>query len=85
MQPLFFSTTEFIRAGGCARRPRSRGLGECRHDPKPECFSGKQVKKGVADGKIKYKLDIQDGLENYIDVVNMLYNGSNDGKLMIKV
>eukprot|EP00240_Pyramimonas_obovata_P004230 CAMPEP_0118923984 /NCGR_PEP_ID=MMETSP1169-20130426/2317_1 /TAXON_ID=36882 /ORGANISM="Pyramimonas obovata, Strain CCMP722" /LENGTH=353 /DNA_ID=CAMNT_0006865057 /DNA_START=118 /DNA_END=1180 /DNA_ORIENTATION=+ len=43
------------------------------------------VKKGIADGKIKYKLDIQKGLESYIDVVNMLYNGSNQGKLMIEV
>ncbi|KAK3234059.1 hypothetical protein CYMTET_55682 [Cymbomonas tetramitiformis] len=40
---------------------------------------------GVAEGKIKYKTDVQEGLPNYIDVVNMLFDGSNDGKLVLKV
>jgi hypothetical protein len=43
------------------------------------------VKAGVAEDKIKYKLDVQKGLENYPKVVNMLFTGENTGKLMIEV
>eukprot|EP00242_Pyramimonas_sp_CCMP2087_P011687 CAMPEP_0198199066 /NCGR_PEP_ID=MMETSP1445-20131203/2397_1 /TAXON_ID=36898 /ORGANISM="Pyramimonas sp., Strain CCMP2087" /LENGTH=382 /DNA_ID=CAMNT_0043868779 /DNA_START=120 /DNA_END=1268 /DNA_ORIENTATION=+ len=43
------------------------------------------VKAGVAEDKIKYKLDVQKGLENYPKVVNMLFTGENAGKLMIEV
>ena len=51
-------------------------------------FTGEMLEtmtKGVDEGKIKYKLDVQSGLENYIKVVNMLFTGDNAGKLMIEV
>mmetsp|Transcript_31525 Transcript_31525/g.100850 ORF Transcript_31525/g.100850 Transcript_31525/m.100850 type:complete len:364 (+) Transcript_31525:3-1094(+) len=38
----------------------------------------------VKDKKIKYLEDIQTGIDNYPDVVNMLFEGSNKGKLMLK-
>jgi NADPH-dependent curcumin reductase CurA len=40
---------------------------------------------GIKEGKIKYKLDVQKGLERYIDVVNMLYTGANSGKLILEL
>ena len=40
---------------------------------------------GIKDGKIKYKLDVQKGLDKYIDVVNMLYTGANTGKLILEL
>lgn len=43
------------------------------------------VGKGIKDGKIKYKLDVQKGLDKYIDVVNMLYTGANTGKLILEL
>lgn len=39
----------------------------------------------VKDGKIRFKEDVRDGLENYVDVVNLLFTGGNDGKLILKI
>jgi NADPH-dependent curcumin reductase CurA len=39
----------------------------------------------AAEGKIKYKEDIREGLENYPSTVRLLMSGSNTGKLMLKL
>lgn len=40
----------------------------------------------VMAGKIKYKEDFREvGIEDYVDTVNLLYNGGNKGKLAIKL
>jgi NADPH-dependent curcumin reductase CurA len=39
----------------------------------------------VDSGAIRYREDIRDGLENYVETLNLLFRGENKGKLMIKV
>lgn len=39
----------------------------------------------VADGKIRYRVDIIEGLENAPSGMNKLFDGSNQGKLIVKV
>ena len=49
----------------------------------PECFA--ELMKEVAAGNIQFKEHIEEGIERYVDVVNMLYKGENTGKLMLKI
>lgn len=37
------------------------------------------------EGKLQYNVDIVDGLENAPEAVNMLFDGSNRGKLVVKI
>ena len=39
----------------------------------------------MAEGKIQYKTEIVDGLENAPEAVKRLFSGDHDGKLMVKV
>ncbi|MFX1253399.1 MAG: NADP-dependent oxidoreductase [Promethearchaeota archaeon] len=39
----------------------------------------------MAEGKLKYRVDIVDGLENAPKAINKLFDGSNKGKLIVKV
>jgi hypothetical protein len=39
----------------------------------------------VRDGRIKWKVDVVDGLENAVDGLNRLFTGAHDGKLLVKV
>ncbi len=39
----------------------------------------------LAEGKIKYRVDVVDGLNNAPRAVNKLFDGSNKGKLIVKV
>lgn len=39
----------------------------------------------VKAGKLHYKEDIQEGMENYAVALNRLFDGSNTGKLMLKI
>ena len=48
----------------------------------PACL--REIMELVKAGKIKYSEDIREGLENYIDVLNLLFTGGNTGKLIIK-
>jgi NADPH-dependent curcumin reductase CurA len=41
--------------------------------------------KWLADGKIHYRVDVVDGLENAPRAINKLFDGSNKGKLIVKV
>ena len=38
-----------------------------------------------AEGRLKYKVDVYDGLETAPHNINRLFDGSHDGKLIIKV
>ena len=38
----------------------------------------------IAEGKIKYKVDVVEGIENAPDAVNKLFTGENQGKLVIQ-
>ena len=39
----------------------------------------------MAAGKIKFRQDVVDGLENALEAVKKLFTGANTGKLMIRV
>ena len=39
----------------------------------------------LAEGKIVYKEQVVEGLENALDAFHMLFDGSNTGKLMVKI
>ena len=39
----------------------------------------------VREGKLKYKNDIVFGLENANDAIKKLFNGENQGKLIIQI
>ena len=39
----------------------------------------------LQQGKLKFRVDMHDGLENAVKVMRMLYTGENQGKLMVKV
>ena len=49
----------------------------------PEAFLN--LAKWLAEGRIKYRVHVIDGLENAPDAVNRLFTGQHDGKLMVKV
>jgi len=44
-----------------------------------------QIAMWVMEGKIKYREDIVDGLENAPKHINKLFDGSNTGKLMVRI
>jgi NADPH-dependent curcumin reductase CurA len=41
--------------------------------------------KWLSEGKIQYRVDVVDGLENAPRAINRLFEGTNKGKLMVKV
>jgi NADPH-dependent curcumin reductase CurA len=49
----------------------------------PEAFS--ELMSWFAVGKLKYRLEIIDGLENAPALLNRLFDGTNAGKLLVKV
>ena len=44
-----------------------------------------QLIRGVREGKLKHRETIVEGLENAPAALNQLFDGSNIGKLMVKV
>jgi NADPH-dependent curcumin reductase CurA len=44
-----------------------------------------ELGKWLAEGKIRYRVDVVDGLEKAPSVINKLFDGSNKGKLIVKV
>ena len=44
-----------------------------------------ELAKLAVEGKLKYEEDIKEGLEMYPETVRMLLNGSNTGKLILKI
>jgi NADPH-dependent curcumin reductase CurA len=49
----------------------------------PEAFN--DLGKWLAEGKLQYRVDIVEGLENAPRAINRLFDGSNRGKLIVKV
>jgi NADPH-dependent curcumin reductase CurA len=45
----------------------------------------KELGKLMAAGKLTYRLDIEEGLENAPSVLNKLFDGTNKGKLVVRV
>lgn len=39
----------------------------------------------ILEGKIKYREDIQHGLENYVEILNRMMNGEGTGKMILQV
>ena len=39
----------------------------------------------VADGRIKWKVHVDDGLEGAVGSLNRLFTGAHDGKLLVRV
>jgi NADPH-dependent curcumin reductase CurA len=37
------------------------------------------------EGKLKYRVDVVEGIEHAPNALNMLFDGSNKGKLLVKV
>ena len=52
-------------------------------DEYPECLA--ELTDLVKLGKLKYREHVDQGLENYVDVLNLLFEGKNTGKLMLRV
>jgi|AGTN01.1.fsa_nt_gi Putative NADP-dependent oxidoreductases len=44
-----------------------------------------QIAKWIAEGKIKYRETIVDGLENAPEALNQLFDGGNIGKLLVRI
>ena len=44
-----------------------------------------QISEWINSGQLKFKEHIVDGFENTLDAYNLLFEGKNDGKLMVKV
>jgi NADPH-dependent curcumin reductase CurA len=44
-----------------------------------------QLGRWLMEGKIKYRVDVVEGLENAPLAVNKLFDGSNQGKLVVKI
>ncbi len=44
-----------------------------------------ELGKWVMDGRLKYRMDIDEGFENLPDSINKLFEGKNTGKLLVKV
>jgi len=38
----------------------------------------------VKEGRIKHKADVREGIDNFVDIFNLLFSGGNTGKLMIR-
>ena len=49
----------------------------------PEAFA--ELAPAVASGKLKWKVHVEEGLENALQAVNRLFTGAHDGKLVVKV
>jgi NADPH-dependent curcumin reductase len=47
--------------------------------------SAQQVALWIMEGRIKYRLDVREGLENAVIAVQDLYSGANQGKLLVRV
>jgi len=45
----------------------------------------RQMSRWVAEGKIKYAVDVVAGLENATTAINRLFTGANTGKLLVKI
>lgn len=43
------------------------------------------IVKWMSEGKLKFREDIQEGIERFPEVLNMLFTGANFGKLVLKV
>jgi len=39
----------------------------------------------LQDGTVKWKVHVDDGLENALDSLNRLFTGDHDGKLLVRV
>ncbi|MBI1180170.1 MAG: zinc-binding dehydrogenase [Alphaproteobacteria bacterium] len=39
----------------------------------------------IKAGRLKFKVDVRDGLENAPEVFNLLFSGAHDGKLLLKI
>jgi NADPH-dependent curcumin reductase CurA len=52
-------------------------------DRAQEAFA--ELGKWLAEGKLKYRVDIVEGLEHAPSALNMLFKGTNQGKLMVKL
>jgi|TARA_B100001093_G_C25942412_1_gene641457 NADPH-dependent curcumin reductase CurA len=47
--------------------------------------ANKAILEWMSEGKIKVRLDVQEGLESALEGVKKLYTGENIGKLMVRV
>ena len=39
----------------------------------------------LADGRVKWKVHVDDGLDGALDSLNRLFTGDHDGKLLVRV
>ena len=49
----------------------------------PEAFM--QISQWIGEGKIKYAVDVVQGLENATTAINRLFTGANTGKLLVQI
>lgn len=43
------------------------------------------ISQWVKEGKLTYKVDVREGIENIPEVYNLLFTGAHDGKLIVKI
>ena len=51
--------------------------------PTPEAMQA--LGKWYMEGRLKYRVDVVEGLEHAPDALNRLFDGANTGKLLVKV
>ncbi len=67
-----------------AKRARVEGFIVLDYMPRAqECFA--DLGKWLMEGKLKYRVDEVEGLENAVTGINKLFTGSNTGKLVVKI
>jgi len=47
--------------------------------------ASRELAQWVLEGRIKYKVHVEQGLENAVDAVKRLFTGAHDGKLLVQV
>jgi NADPH-dependent curcumin reductase CurA len=67
-----------------ARRARMEGFITIDHwDRFPECMS--QLRQWAAEGKLRWREEIVEGLEHCPEALNLLFTGGNTGKVVVQV
>lgn len=52
-------------------------------DRYPQCQA--QLAGWMLEGKLRYRLDVTEGLENSVEALEMLYTGANQGKVLVQI
>ena len=82
---LLVSCSKSNSQSNCSSCPDSNSSGIQFQSLSEHTINAEALSKWMADGKIQYRVDIVEGIENAPRAVNKLFTGENTGKLVIKV